>query len=256
MLSYAVFWFLYKYQDYPKEFSDIERSKLEQIANRFIEKIGLCFSVKVQRELEYMFAICILRFRKKHKVKFAEKWQAYLPYDLNKNIIEAVREGVENFYIYEKVLMMTLSCFFQPFLYELKKMKSIIINGNLKNDSDVYKSTVLFMEAFNKKIIYIPSEKYSEIFVNVFKIHLIARVFKCTSFDYYAYSFCESISKQFSTITKKLELLIETLHQESDSAIFMEKDFLTQQYLIVFIDLAPLTYFEREVKIAVETNLP
>ncbi|MBA3925831.1 helix-turn-helix domain-containing protein [Listeria rustica] len=256
MFAYSVFWRIYRGALWP--FDIVDQETIEDATERVSTSLRLNLTHVQKNQIGYILAINIIRIRKRHTVDMNPNWKNYLDLDndfkrLNKMkaVFESMNIQKEGEIYFFYLLMET-----RPKLYENSELARRIMAPHQKNESDIYLATEALMRAFSAEIIDIPEKKKETFFKNSFCAHLFCTLFKSFSVDINGYEYLHRVAEYYPNLFGKLDELLDELYEETRNELFLEKQFLLTRYALLFSSIKPLTYFEEQVQIVLDTDLP
>ena len=256
LIIYITTWIIFKGVTWPFDF--ISQRKIYASVDRFSEELDLGFSVIHQKQMAYMLAVNILRLRKKHVITMEDEWRQYvnLPKLIEKIPMLNVFISDYNIYIESELYFYVVLLQLKPKFFESENYRNSVFNYHQKMSSNIYKSTELFMDTFNKKIDVIPEELETRFFVTSFCTHLFSQLFSNIQVDIDGHMIFRNLEDDYPNLNNHLEELVEELHEVSGEVLFTKKSFLLQKYMMLFSSVLPLTYYESEIKLYLDTDLP
>ncbi|AQY51837.1 HTH domain-containing protein [Listeria weihenstephanensis FSL R9-0317] len=256
MFAYSVFWRIYRGALWP--FDIVDQETIEDATERVSTSLRLNLTHVQKNQIGYILAINIIRIRKRHTVDMNPNWKNYLDLDndfkrLNKMkaVFESLNIQKEGEIYFFYLLMET-----RPKLYENSELAQRIMAPHQKNESDIYLATEALMRDFSSEIIDIPEKKKETFFNNSFCAHLFCTLFKRFSVDINGYEYLHRVAEYYPNLFGKLDELLDKLYEETQNELFLEKQFLLTRYALLFSSIKPLTYFEEQVQIVLDTDLP
>ncbi|MCV99353.1 transcriptional regulator [Listeria monocytogenes] len=256
MFFYSYFWRLYQGAIWP--FDIVNHKMVEEATMKVTSSLRQNLTYVQQYQIEYVIAINIIRIRKRHLVELKPNWKNYL--DLNNDFksltkIKAVFESL-NIQKESEIYFFYLLMETRPKLYENKEVARRALEPHKKNNSDVYAATEVFIRVFSEEMAPIPQKKYDLFFNSSFSAHLFCTLFKHFSGDINGYEYIRKFKEYYPKLHQKMDELLDILYEETGNELFLEKDFLLTRYGLLFSSIKRLTYFEEEIQIVLDTDLP
>lgn len=257
IISCSVSWVLFNSAAWPRYFHQVDPFKVESSVEFLMSSLHLEMNTIKKREISFMIAISILRFRQGNVITYPFDWEPYVPLDSQFELNKTIETILKNFHIHShsEVRFMVLNMMMKPFMYKLPHFKNKIINSHRVNGSDILSVTDLFMEEFDESVCPIPSDEYEDVYGYVFRSHLFAKVYKQVDFDYSGHSFLHNIETKFPNYYQKIGKFIDNLMLKSGNEIFLEKEYLIQIYFMVISFSQLNNMFEKSIKVYVQTDL-
>ncbi|MBC1561122.1 helix-turn-helix domain-containing protein [Listeria booriae] len=256
MFAYSAFWRVYRGATWP--FDVVDRETVEDATDRVSTSLRLNLTYVQRNQIAYILAINIIRIRKRHIVEMQPNWKNYLDLDNDYKSLVKMRAVFESLNIQKEgeIYFFYLLMETRPKLYENSELVRRIMAPHEQNESDVYLATQALMQAFSEDIMEIPEKKYETVFKNSFCAHLFCTLFKHFSVDINGYQYLYRVEEYYPNLYQKLDDLLNRLYSETGNALFLEKDFLLTRYALLFSSIKPLTHFEKQIQIVLDTDLP
>lgn len=256
LISIILAWVSYKGSEWP--FENINEGKIYASADKLIERLDIKASETQRKQMAFMLAVNLIRFRKNHTIPLEKEWDSYV------NIDSLMRRAPElksfvlkyNIHVTSEIYFYTLLMQMKVKMYESDLLSDMILSYHKKMKSDVYVATTLFLEEFSLKICSVPKNVHERFFVTSFCAHMYCRLFRHIKVDIDGYDISSTLVTTSPVLASKLAELIDSMHEKTGNILFEEKEFLIQKYMILFSSLHPLTYFEPSINILVESDLP
>lgn len=257
MVCYSVAWVLFESTSWPSAFGSISEHKIKEDVDILIDDLHLSINYIKKRELAYLITIAILRYRLGFTVKCEEEWQDYFPTEVASELSHVVSKIFFNHHVIsnEEIRFFTINMFTRSCIYENIPLKKDILRF-IQKDTIVYRSTLLFLNEFNDKILSIPLALYDEIFIFAYRSHLYAHLYVKIDFDYNSYYLLEEISQKFPSYQSEMSAFIDQLFSKNNFTLFLEKDYLTQRYFMIETFIKPELLIGSPIKVSLETDLP
>ena len=256
LFIYIIFWKVYRGATWP--FETINRKLINNHADKVATILKLNLTAIHKQQIAYILAINIIRVRKKHFIEKEDRWDHYINieedysgYKKFKAIFEDMNMGSDGEISFFYLIMET-----RPKIYEVKEISDRIMNYHKKQNSSIWLATELFLIRFSENFLEIPEDQRSIFITNSFCAHLFCDLFDNFSLDINGYEYLDNHEKFYPILNTKLDSLIDELYAETKNKIFLEKEFLLTRYALLFSLLKPLTYFEKEIQIVLDTDLP
>ncbi|MGX7153470.1 helix-turn-helix domain-containing protein [Enterococcus sulfureus] len=261
LLMQNVFWLTCRCDEFPSEFQMLDKHLLNNNMQYIIEIFSINYqhSIKI-KDLKFRLCITLIRYQKKNIVYLNEKQKQNIPIYKNDFGRPSLYEAIESIlnthriYNHEEIYFLTYSFLMNSLIYTDKSIKNKIFQHHVLLETDVYKSTLLFLDEFQQEICQIPHEKLNDIFEFIFKTHLIASLDSAELSDYNSYIF-EKIRYQTPGFIEKISLIIEKLSNR-DIHIFDEKKYLLNRYSILGYSLNMMLLKKKTITILLNTDFP
>lgn len=256
LIIYITAWIIFKGVTWPFEF--ISQDKIYASVDRFAEELDLGFSVIHQKQMAYMLAVNILRLRKKHVIDMEEEWRQYvnLPKLMEKIPMLNMFIADYNIYIESELYFYVILLQLKPKFFESENYRNSVFSYHQKMSSNVYQSTELFMEKFNNRVYQIPEELSNRFFITSFCVHLFSQLFSNIQVDIDGHMIFRNLEDDYPNLNQHLEDFIDELYESSQELLFTKRSFLLQKYMTLFSSVLPLTHYESEIKLFLDTDLP
>lgn len=256
LIIYITAWVIFKGVTWP--FDIISEDKVYLSVDRFSEELDLGFSVIHRKQMAYMLAVNILRLRKKHIISMEEEWKNYvnLPKLIEKIPMLNAFISDYNIYIESELYFYVILLQLKTKFYETDNYRESVLAYHKKMSSNIYQSTELFLAKFNERISPIPDELYGRFFVTSFCVHLFSQLFTNIQVDIDGHMIFRSLEDDYPNLAQELKELIHELHEVSGESLFTKESFLLQKYMTLFSSVLPLTHYEVEIKLFLDSDLP
>ena len=257
MVCYSVAWVLFEAEPWPAIFSSIQKNRIEQDIDLLITELNLSINYIKKRELSYLIAITLLRYRLGHSVRCEEEWQNYFPKETAAMLSNVVTKILLSHHVVsnEEIYFFTINMLTRSCIYEAMPLKKELFKF-IQNDSIVHQATKLFLEQFSKDIFEIPIELYEDIFIFSYRSHMYVHLYKQVDFDYNANYLLDDISQKFPSYHTEMSIFINHLFEISGFKLFLEVDYLTQRYFMIETFIKPELLLGSPIKVSLETDLP
>lgn len=256
IIAYIVGWVTFKGVTWP--FDSIDQRKAYQTVDNFSEAFKLTFSNIQRKQMAYMLAINLIRFRKNHVIGLEPEWKNYVNIPVLMQTLPVMTDLVDVYHIRVESEM----CFYVLLLqmkvkvFESEELKRRVFAYHEKCHSDIFHATHLFMKRFQEKLMPIPEELSDRFFLTSFCAHLFCRIFNQLQVDIDGHQLMDQAEYDYPTLKEKLNCFIKDLHEESDIELFLSREFLAQKYILLFSSISPLNYYEPPIKIFLDSDLP
>lgn len=256
LIIYITAWIIFKGMTWPFDF--ISQEKINLSVDQIAEELDLGFSVIHQKQMGYMLAVNILRLRKKHIITMEPEWQNYVNLPKLIENIPMLNAFISdyNIYIESELYFYVVLLQLKTKFYESENYKKSVLNYHKKKNSNVYQATHLFLQRFNQDICKIPKELYDRFFMTSFCAHLFSHLFSTIQVDIDGHMIFRNLEVEYPELSHRFEKLLKELHEESKDELFTKESFLVQKYMLLFSSILPLTYFEPEIKLFLDSDLP
>lgn len=256
MFFYSYYWRIYQGAMWP--FDIVDRKTVEEAVLKVTSSLRQNLTYVQQYQIEYIIAINTIRIRKRHFVELNPNWKNYLDLDNDFRSLTKIKAVFDSLNIQKEseVYFFYLLMETRPKLYENKEVARRAMAPHKKNKSDVYVATEVFMRVFSEEMAPIPEKKYDIFFNSSFSAHLFCTLFKNFSVDINGYEYMRKLKEYYPNLHQKLDELLDKLYAETGNALFLEKDFLLTRYGLLFSAIKRLTYFEEQIRIVLDTDLP
>ena len=251
ILAYTFFWTLYKGKTWP--FS-IDRQLIENIECGLFKNFENQLSKTNIEDSSYILAINILRFRKGYPIEYSDEWLydfMFEDYILYKNNWTQQYHLSENEYYFYLLVLQTQAKFYLD-----DRLKLPLIKFHQESNTPLNVSVQAFFDSFSKEIHSVTSSQKNDYYVYIFANHLFCALFNNAPTGMLGQSVITDIDNKFPILKSKLEVLIEQLSIKVKSTIFNNKDFLLPNYVLFFSFLQNISYFETQISIYIDTDLP
>ncbi|RGI31042.1 helix-turn-helix domain-containing protein [Melissococcus sp. OM08-11BH] len=256
LIIYIMMWTLYKGMKWP--FETINEHIMYQTVDLFSETNHLTFSVIQRKQLAYVLSTNLIRLRKKHFIEMEEDWRNYVNMDVLLEKLSFLKNLMQEFNIYSEseVYFYAVVSQIKTKFYESSIFKEEILSYHKRQQSDVYLATQQFMELFQKTFSKIPTDLLDRFFITSFCAHMFSRLFKRVHVDVDGHYVINEINDRYPVLKRKMLEMIHQLYKDTGNDLFLMKDFLLQKYILLFSSVKPLTYYESEITIYLDTDLP
>lgn len=256
LVIFITAWIIFKGMTWPFDF--ISQDKVYASVDKFSEELDIGFSVIHQKQMAYMLAVNILRLRKKHIITMENEWRQYVNLPKLIDRIPMLNTFISdyNIYIESELYFYVVLLQLKPKFFQSENYRNSVFNYHKKMKSNVYLSTELFMVKFNEKICEIPEELSHRFFVTSFCVHLFSQLFSNIQVDIDGHMIFRNLEDDYPNLIQHLGEFIDELHDESGEELFTKKSFLLQKYMTLFSSVLPLTYYEAEIKLFLDSDLP
>lgn len=256
LIIYITAWIIFKGVTWPFDF--ISKGKIYASVDHFAEELDLNFSVIHQKQMAYMLAVNILRLRKKHVITMEKEWQDYVNLPKLVDSMPVLKSFISdyNIYIESELYFYVVLLQLKPKFYVSQNYQKSVFNYHKKRESNVYLATELFLEKFNEEICEIPEELHNRFFTTSFCVHLFSQLFSNIQVDIDGHMIFRNLEDDYPNLIKELTTLINELHETSGEQLFTKESFLLQKYMTLFSSVQPLTFYESEIKLFLDTDLP
>lgn len=256
MMAYIIGWVTFKGLSWP--FESINKRKAYQAVDVFTESFNLNLSIIQRKQMAYILAINLIRFRKKHFIDLEENWKNYIDLTSLKQSLSFLINFKEEYHIYtdSELYFYVLLLQMKAKIYDSKEFTQRVFRYHKARQSDVYLATQLFMETFATTFVPIPKELQERFFITSFCAHLFCKTFKNIKVDIDGHHNLNDSDYDYPVLKEKIYLYIQSLQEKSNDSLFLERNFLSQKYILLFSAIAPLTYYEPSIKIFLDSDLP
>ncbi len=256
LIIYIMMWTLYKGMTWP--FSTINEAIIYQTVDLFSETNHLTFSIIQRKQLAYVLSTNLIRLRKKHFVVMEEEWRDYVDIDALLEKLSFLKSLMQEFNIYSEseVYFYAVVSQIKTKFYESSVFKEEILAYHKQKKSDVYLATQQFIQLFQVTFSEIPEDLKERFFITSFCAHMFSRLFKRVHVDVDGYYVISEINDRYPVLKHKMLAMIQQLYKETNNELFLMEDFLLQKYILLFSSIRPLTYYEAEIAIYLDTDLP
>lgn len=257
MVCYSVTWVLFDAEKWPQVFSKIPETKITEAVKMITKELNLSLNFIKKRELSYMIAIGMLRYRLGFTVNCPKEWLAYFPTENMSKLSNSVTKVMMNNHIVsnEEVYFLTINILTHSWMYIDNPFKKELIDF-IQEDTIVNRATTLFLNKFVEEFSEIPVELYEEVVMFVYRSHLYAHLYKTVDSDYNANSLFETIAKEYPRFNEKVAEFIDELHEISNVELFLERKYLAQRYFMVEVFIKPELLLGTTITVLLETDLP
>lgn len=256
MFLYCLFWRIYQGAMWP--FDIVDRNTVTEASERLSSTLRLNLTHVQKKQVEYILAINIIRIRKRHTVKVKSQWEDYLDLENDYNSFVEMKTIFDSLNIHTEgeVYFFYLITETRSKIYDNTEIARRAMIPHQKNESDVYVATQAFLRLFSEDVVEIPEKKRDALFYSSFSVHLFCTLFKHFSVDINGYSYLHKLKEYYPNLHRKMDMLLDKLYAETGNALFLEKAFLLTRYGLIFSSIKGLTYFEKQVQIVMDTDLP
>ncbi|EIA19714.1 helix-turn-helix domain-containing protein [Listeria fleischmannii] len=249
-----VFWQLFAGKVWP--FKSIDETRLQYVVKEVSTKANLTVTAIEERQMVFFFAIGILRRRSNNFIQMEDSWL-----ELTENnptfeqfqritIETASTLGAfrgETAFLYFLTIIQNNNLQTTPLLYENFRF-------NRENQTELFKINEKFVEKFESDIYPIPGDRRTLFTIQAFSQHLFAKLFKHFSTDLFGNAFMPYKQNNLPELKKRMNRLVKELWNETQSDIFLEREYLTAHYALLLNSLAPLNIFEQKLNLLLETD--
>lgn len=256
LIIYIMMWTLYKGIRWP--FSTINEIIIYQTVDLFSETNHLQFSIIQRKQLAYVLATNLIRLRKKHFVVMEDEWKNYVNIDVLLEKLAFLKSVMQEFHIYSEaeIYFYAVVAQIKTKFYESDVFNKEILGYHKQQQSDVYQATIQFIRLFQSTFTDIPTDLKERFFITSFCAHMFCRLFKSVHVDVDGYYVINEVSDRYPVLRHNMLKLINTLHQTTHNELFLMEEFLLQKYILLFSSVLPLTCYEPEIAIYLDTDLP
>ncbi|MGX7148439.1 helix-turn-helix domain-containing protein [Enterococcus ureasiticus] len=256
IIAYIIGWVAFKGVIWP--FDSIDQRKAYQTVDNFSEAFKLKFSNIQRKQMAYMLAINLIRFRKNHVIELDPEWKNYVNLPALMQTLPVMTDLVEMYHIHVESEM----CFYVLLLqmkikvFESEELKQRVFDYHEKCQSDIFQATHLFVKRFHEKLMPIPEELRERFFLTSFCAHLFCKVFNQLQVDIDGHQIMHEADYDYPALKEKLNSFINELHEETGITLFLSHEFLAQKYILLFSSISPLNYYEPPIRIFLDSDLP
>ena len=256
LIIYISGWIIFKGVTWPFDF--ISQEKIYLSVDSFSEELNLGFSIIHRKQMAYMLAVNILRLRKKHVIEMEEEWKDYANLPKLMANLPVLKEFADdyNIYIESELYFYLVLIQLKTKFYESERYRKSVFKYHKKMNSTVYQITEQFMTDFQSEIAEIPEELEERFFVTVFCAHLFCQLFKSIQVDIDGYLIFSDLENDYPNLYEKLSCLLRKMAEENDAELLSKETFLIQKYMLLFSSISQLTYYEPEIQIFLDSDLP
>ncbi|WP_158563536.1 MULTISPECIES: helix-turn-helix domain-containing protein [Vagococcus] len=256
LIIYIMMWTLYKGIKWP--FKTINKTIIYQTVDLFSETNHLQFSVIQRKQLAYVLSTNLIRLRKKHFVMMEESWKNYVDISTLIEKLSFLKNVMQEFHIYceSEIYFYAVVAQIKTKFYESSVFKQEILGYHKMKQSDVYQATMEFMKVFQETFVQIPKDLKERFFITSFCAHMFCRLFKRVHVDVDGYYVMSEVNDRYPVLKHKVLSTIRQLYDQTGNDLFLMEDFLLQKYILLFSSVLPLTYYEPEIVIYLDTDLP
>ncbi|MDA9470930.1 helix-turn-helix domain-containing protein [Enterococcus sp. 5H] len=256
VIAYIIGWVTFKGVSWP--FDSVDQLKAYQTVDHFSETFDIKFSNIQRKQMAYMLAINLIRFRKNHVIELESDWKNYVNLQGLSQSLPLLSEFADDYHIHveSEICFYVLLLQMKIKVFESEDLKQRVFNYHKKCNSDVYQATELFITQFSEKIIPIPEELKDRFFLTSFCAHLFCKVFKQLHVDIDGHQILDESEYDYPTLKENIATFIQELHEDSGLDLFLEEEFLTQKYILLFSSISPLNYYEPPIRIFLDSDLP
>lgn len=263
IFMYNVCWTIYRGDVWPERFGFVEHDIIKSDVCFIIESLNISVTNPLKiRNLMFVLAISIIRYRKKCKMIVPDELKKYIPNygsSINRVLVEEViREVLSRHYITDdnEAIFLVLDIITKDVMYTSSCIKTDFFEYHKKQRTDIYEATELFMSEFQKIIHEIPMEQMDRTFEFVFRCHLRSLLFPYICSDSDSYNLFNKNINEYYVNLNMIKQLIKTLREKSHLSLFRKEDYLAQQYAIVIFSLNLDLTYNLPIKIRLQTDLP
>ena len=256
LIIYISAWIIFKGVTWP--FDSISQEKIYSSVDNFAEELNIGFSVIHRKQMAYMLAVNILRLRKKHVITMEEEWRDYvnLPQLVKKIPVLNTFINDYNIYVESELYFYVVLLQLKTKFYESDSYRKGVTNYHKEMNSNVYLSTEAFITKFTETISPIPEDLYERFFITAFCSHLFAQIFSGIEVDVDGYMIFRDLEDDYPNLGRQLKMMIEELYEETGDGLFKKDSYLVQRYMLLFSSVLPLTHYEPEIKLLLDSDLP
>ncbi len=256
-IAYSVSWVIFAADDWPSPFYPVTEESIEKNIDFLINDLNIPIHYIKKRELLFLVAIMIKRYRLGHPVICEDEWHDYFPKNQGSRLSEVVTKILINHQIVskEEVVFFTINMLIRPCTYEAQPLGNELLSF-IQKKSIVYAATYSFIENFSKKIALIPQCIYEDVFIFAFRSHLFAHIYNHMDFDYNSNYLLDGICRKIPSYKNRMTIFINQLFESTHATLFLESNYLTQRYFVIESFIKPRILLGKKLKIIVETDLP
>lgn len=250
----TILWHLYRGTEWP--FDTIDQKKLFQILQDICKTVNLPIKSLTLYEIGYSFAINFTRARQGYAIDIKPKWKAYIflceEINCKTNIYQIFADRYK--LSREETIFFLLEMLSRSKLYINLEERMVVNKTNLKQTPS-YVASKRLLEKYEEIFGKISEKKRQLFFDYTYPCHIYADLFTnivYTSAGYLVYS---EINDYFPNLKIKMKKLLKSLYQETKLDLFLNEQYLTEKYILIFSFFQPVIQYEQEHIIYVETDL-
>ncbi|EOH97010.1 hypothetical protein UAY_02742 [Enterococcus moraviensis ATCC BAA-383] len=251
ILAYTFFWILYKGKSWP---FPVKKNQIENMQIELFHPYDNQLSKTNIEDSLFILAINTIRYRKGYTINFSQLEVQELLFEdfvLYKNNWEKKYYLSSNEYFFFLLVLQTQSKFYLD-----KQLKTPILELHKKFRTSIYKSVETFFSYFSKSIYFISASQKEKFYTHILANHLFCFLFKTAPVGIFGHPTVSNVNTRFPKLTLKLEQLISQLYKETGLTIFENQKFLIPNYALFFASIQNIAYFETEISIFIDTDLP
>lgn len=256
LLTFYLTWYGFKGYDWP--FKHISKDKVYEMVEILNQSFEMKLTETQKKQLAYMLAINLFRFRKNHVVSFETEWENYV--DLNEMtqqlpflqliFLKNQERITSEIYFYLLLIQLRLN------VYHSKQYKEYTLEYHQVHQSDVFVVTHHFVQSFHEQLVPIPQEFYETFFMTSFCSHLFCKLFRQATLMVEGHSNLSDTQEKYAVLYSQMHHLVDSVYSKTNNNIFLQKRFLIQKYMLLFSMIKPLTHFEPTIGVLLESDLP
>ena len=256
-IAYSIAWILFENEEWPTPFTIISEKKITEDIQLLVKNLNLTVHYVHKRELSYLIAITILRYRAGNTVKCEKEWVDYFPTQLASSLSDTITQIILGHHIVsnEEIRFFTINLLTRPYVYENNPLRNELLEF-IQKETIVYDSTKMFIEYFSEEVFFIPMDGYDDIFIFLYRSHLFAHIYDHMDFDYNGHYLLDEIHQKLPSYRTERAYFITCLYKKTGYSLFLETNYLIQRYYMIETFFNPDLLLGRAIKVVVETDLP
>ncbi|MGG5330641.1 helix-turn-helix domain-containing protein [Enterococcus sp. AZ163] len=252
IFTYIVLWTIYKNDKWP--FSYISEEKILRSVDICFEGIGFQATKVHRKQMLFMYAVCLMRNKKKKYIETHENWGEYVNIDVLKKDAFIIHE-IDNYQVYNEneLYFILLVVELQYRMFKSDSMKKRILLFHKEKQTDVFRLTEEVMKSFQEQFFEIPEERKDVFFTYCFCAHLYCKIFPGVEFDINGHNI-ENVKYFSENLIFHLKNFIGNLDFQTD--ILQEKVFLSKTYASIFSYFKSPNSYDPRIIIGIDSEFP
>jgi len=256
LLTFYLTWYGFKGTEWP--FKQINKEKIDQVVCSLEQVFSMTLTETQKKQLTYMLAINLFRFKRNHIISFEKEWENYvdvqeslkkIPF-LQMMFFKNQERMTSEIYFYLLLIQLRIN------VYHSQQLRECVLEYHQVRQSDVFVVTHHFVRAFHETLIPIPDDFYDAFFITSFCSHLFCKLFRYATLTMDGQAYLTEHQDRYTVLYEQLHQLVDQVYSKTQDTIFLQKRFLIQKYMLLFSMIKPLTHFEPTIGILLESDLP
>ena len=235
-------------------FKYVSESNVERIVDYLCdEKKGLSKVSRIERRrMMFYIAVTLIRTREKQYIKMS--------HDLEIENNPFFNHFFENFSKLKKEIFLSRDELL--FHYEIWKIFlwtndiNRIINLEKKEKTSISESVDIVLSIFQKDFFALSEDVIKQIEPFLYATHTAVSLFENLITDLNGYHYLKKIERYFPELNRRIRAFIESLYEMTKNKIFLEENYLTIYYWMLFSHFNKAYMYEKKSNILLETDIP